>query len=221
MKKRSKVIIDLINNEINIEQAFEALDFLLEDIKDKKIKKWLDNEINGYKDVKDIPSYRILEANIKGNYIAGRFQCKNNDIPLKPEKIKEFTTIKISQPISQIVQFSMAEKEGNGHNLTIPLHPVIAQDISLINGEVISAYKELSIYAFTNLVSKIKTKLLSIFKELEKQYGNLDDYYIDLGDKKKEEKITKSLITIINDNSTHIGDNNSIKESIIGDNNEN
>ncbi len=221
MKKRSKVIIDLINNEINIEQAFEALDFLLEDIKDKKIKKWLDNEINGYKDVKDIPSYRILEANIKGNYIAGRFQCKNHDIPLKPEKIKEFTTIKISQPISQIVQFSMAEKEGNGHSLTIPLHPVIAQDISLINGEVISAYKELSIYAFTNLVSKIKTKLLSIFKELEKQYGNLDDYYIDLGDKKKEEKITKSLITIINDNSTHIGDNNSIKESIIGDNNEN
>ena len=221
MKKRSKVIIDLINNEINIEQAFEALDFLLEDIKDKKIKKWLDNEINGYKDVKDIPSYRILEANIKGNYIAGRFQCKNHDIPLKPEKIKEFTTIKISQPISQIVQFSMAEKEGNGHSLTIPLHPVIAQDISLINGEVISAYKELSIYAFTNLVSKIKTKLLSIFKELEKQYGNLDDYYIDLGDKKKEEKITKSLITTINDNSTHIGDNNSIKESIIGDNNEN
>ena len=221
MKKRSKVIIDLINNDINIEQAFETLDLLLEDIKDKKIKKWLDNEINGYQNEKDIPQYRILEANVKGNYIAGRFQCKNHDIPLKPEKVNEFTKIKISQPISQIMQFSIAEKEGKGHSLTIPLHPVIAQDISLINGEVISAYKELSIYAFTNLISKIKTKLLSIFKELEKQYGNLDDYYIDFGDKKKEEKITKSLITIINDNSQHIGNNNSIKSSIIGDDNEN
>ena len=221
MKKRSKIIIDLINNEINIEQAFEALDFLLEDIKDKKIKKWLDNEINGYKDLNDIPSYRILQANIKGDYIAGRFKCQNHDIALKPEKIKEFTAIKISQPISEIMQLSKAEKESNGHSLTIPIHPLIAQDISLINGEIISAYKELSIYAFTNLVSKIKTKLLSIFKELEKQYGNLDDYYIDLGDKKKEERITKSLITIINDKSTHIGDQNSIKGSIVGDNNEN
>lgn len=221
MKKRSKVIIDLINNEINIEQAIEALAFLLEDIKDKKIKKWLDNEINGYSNSKEIPSYRIIEANIKGDYIAGRIQCSNHDIPIKPERIKEFTTIKLPQPISQIIQFSIAEKESDRHSLTIPMHPLIAQDISLINGEVISAYKELSIYAFTNLVSKIKTKLLSIFKELEKQYGNLDDYYIDLSDKKKEERITKSIITIINDKSTHIGDKNSIKDSIVGDNNEN
>lgn len=221
MKKRSKVIIKLVNDEINVSQAFEILELLLEDINDKKIKNWLDSEINGYKDEKSVPQYRILGANVKGDYIAGVYQCKNHDIPLKPEYVKKYSNINITYPISQILQLSMAEKEGNSHCLNIPLHQVIAHDISLINGEVISAYRELSIYAFTCLISKVKTKLLSIFKELEKQYGNLDDYYIDFTDKKKEEKISKSLITIINDKSTHIGDGNTLKESIIGDNNEN
>lgn len=221
MKKRSKIIIDLINNEISVEQALEALDFLLEDISDKKIKKWLTNELNGYTNEKDIPDYRYVHANIKGNYIAGRVKCTNQDIPIKPEKIENFYTIKMNQPVAQIQQFSLAEKEGKEHSLTMPLHAVIAQDISLINGEVISAYRELSLYAFTNILSKIKSKLLNIFKELEKQYGNLDNYYIDFEDKNKANQVAKSLITIINDNSTHIGDNNTIKKSTIGDNNEN
>ena len=221
MKKRSKVIIDLINNNINIEQAFEILDLLLEDINNKKIKTWLNNEINGYENEKDVPQYRILNTNVKGNYIAGRFQCTHQDIPLKPEYVKEYSKINITASVSQIMQLSNAEKEGKSHCLSIPLHQLIAQDISLINGDVISAYRELSVYALTNLLSKIKLKLISIFKELEKQYGNLDDYYIDFTDKRKEENTVKSLITIINDNSKHIGDNNTFKNSIIGDDNEN
>lgn len=220
MKQRSKVIIDLINNNIDIEQAFEILDMLLEDIKNKKIKKWLDNEINGYKEKKEVPTYRIVHANVKGDFIAGRIQCKNHDIPLKPEYVEQFSKLTIAYPISQIMQFSSAEKDENNHSLHIPLHQAIAEDISLVNGEIISAYQELSMYSFTNIVSLIKTKLLSIFKELEKQYGNLDNYYIEFTDKKKEEQLSNTLITLINDNSIHIGDNNKIKDSILGDNND-
>ena len=44
----------------------------------------------------------------------------------------------------------------------------IAQEISMINGEVISAYRELPLYSHTNILNKIKSKLLQIFIELEK-----------------------------------------------------
>lgn len=111
MKKRSKVIIDLINNNINIEQAFEILDLLLEDSNNEKIKTWLNNEINGYENEKDVPQYRILNANVKGNYIAGRFQCTQQDIPLKPEHVKEYSKINITASVSQIMQLSNAEKK--------------------------------------------------------------------------------------------------------------
>ena len=43
--KRSQIIIELIKDEINVVQAMDILNLLLQDIKDKKIKKWLENEI--------------------------------------------------------------------------------------------------------------------------------------------------------------------------------
>ena len=80
-----------------------AFDELLQDIKDKKIKKWLDNEINGYSKESELPEYRVLEANIKGNFIGGRIKCTNQDISIKPEYVKEYTKVKVTSPISEIM----------------------------------------------------------------------------------------------------------------------
>ena len=62
--KRSQIIIELIKDEVNVVQAMDILNLLLQDIKDKKIKKWLDNEINGYSKESELPEYRVLKANI-------------------------------------------------------------------------------------------------------------------------------------------------------------
>lgn len=86
------------------------------------------------------------------------------------------------------MQLSIAEKESKEHCLVISLHQVLVQQISLVNGEVISARRELSIYAHTNLLSLIKSKVLKIFVELEKKYGNLDNYYIDFSNQKAEKR---------------------------------
>ena len=134
---------------------------------------------------------------------------------------KDYSNIKIKDGVFKLEQMAIAEKENESHHLSLAMNVLLAQEISCINGEIINAYTDLSLYAYTNIIGAIKSKLLNIFKELEKQYGNLDEYYIDFKDKKKEEKVAKSLITIIYDKSTHIGNNNTIKESIIGDNNEN
>ena len=220
--KRSQIIIELIKDEVNVVQAMDILNLLLQDIKDKKIKKWLDNEINGYSKESELPEYRVLEANIKGNFIGGRIKCTNQDIPIKPEYVKEYTKVKVTSPISEIMQLSIAEKESKEHCLGIPLHQVLAQEISLVNGEVISARRELSIYAHTNLLNKIKTKVLKIFIELEKKYGNLDDYYIDFSNKTKEKEVLNNINNIIyTDNSVHMGNDNTIERSNVGVGNEN
>ncbi len=220
--KRSKIIIELIKEQISVEQAIYVLDLLLQEINDKKIRKWIDNEINGYSNTDEIPKYRIVEANIKGTFIAGRYECKNQDIPIKQEHIKEFAKIKVTSPISVIAQYSIAEKESKEHCLKIPLHQVLAQDISLVNGEILSAYREISLYAYTNMLGKIKTKVIKILTELEKKYGNLDGYYIDFSNKTTEKEIVKNINNIIyTDNSTHIGNDNTIEKSNVGVNNEN
>lgn len=220
--KRSEIIIELIKNEISVVQAMDILNLLLQDITDEKIKKWLYCEINGYNAKDKVPEYRIVKTNLKGNFIAGNYQCTGQDIPLKPQCIKDYANTKITASIYEISQFAIAEQENESHSLIIPLHAVIVQDISMINGEVISAYRELPLYSHTNILNKIKSKLLQIFIELEKKYGNLDEYYIEFANDKKGKEVVKDITNIIyTDNSVHIGDDNKIEKSNVGVANEN
>lgn len=223
--KRSKIIIELIKDEINVVQAMDILNLLLQDIKDKKINKWLDKEINGYDDADDIPDYRIVEADVNGTFIVGSLynglKCTNQPIPIKPEVYDKFTKIKVTSGLKEIMQLSVAEKETDNHCLIMPINTLIAQDISVINGEVISANRTLSIYAYTNILNKIKSKVLKILVELEKKYGNLDDYYIDFSNDKKGKEVIQNITNIITDNSVHIGNGNKIESSNVGVGNEN
>lgn len=89
------------------------------------------------------------------------------------------------------MQLSVAEKESETHCLTMALPLQLINSIAQINGEVTHAYRELSVYAYSNIIGKLKSKILSICKELEKQYGNLDDYYIDFKNDDKEKEREK------------------------------
>lgn len=223
--KRSKIIVELIKDTISVVQAMDILNLLLQDNNDKKIKDWINSEVNGYNENDNIPDYRILDAEIVGNYIVGNMynglQCTNQTIPIKSEYTKTLKKIEVSSGLNEILQLSLAEKGNEEHSLIMPLNVVMAQQATIINGQIISANRRLTIYAYTNILNKLKSKVLNILIELEKKYGNLDDYYIDFANKKEEKEINKTIINIIHDNSIKIGDKNKIESSNIGDSNEN
>lgn len=225
MKNRSKIIKDLIMDNINVLQAIESLDFILEDVNDEEIKKWVNNEINGYSEANDIivPDYRKANAALIGDVQVGYSIYKNMNIPiLDKEAFDLFINVLIKEPVSEIMQMAKAEEETENHALFLNTSPVIVNKYQKTNGVVISAHRRLSIYTYNNILAKIKDKLLKIFKELEKNYGNLDDLYIDFSDVTKRDDVLKKLEKIIyNDNSISIGDGNTIKNSIVGDKNEN
>lgn len=219
MKKRSKIIIDIIKGNINVAQALEVLDLLLEDLDDTTIKSWVSNEINGYSKDDDIPEYRKVSASIVGTVKTYTAIISKYNIPVPLEYEKELNTVDIRDGINEIIQMSEAEKESDIHTLMLPLNIAYINSIASINGEVTHANRQLSLYAYTNILGKLKTKLLSIFKELERNYGNLDDYYIEFQDEAKEKETVKNITNIIYDQSVKIGDGNRIDKSIIGDDN--
>lgn len=219
MKKRSKIIIDIIKGNINVAQALEVLDLLLEDLDDTTIKSWVSNEINGYSKDDDIPEYRKVSASIVGTVKTYTAIISKYNIPVPLEYEKELNTVDIRDGINEIIQMSEAEKESDIHTLMLPLNIAYINSIATINGEVTHANRQLSLYAYTNILGKLKTKLLSIFKELERNYGNLDDYYIEFQDDAKEKETVKNITNIIYDQSVKIGDGNRIDKSIIGDDN--
>lgn len=222
-KKRSKIIKDLIMDNINVLQAMQSLDFMLEDIEDKEIRKWVNNELNGYKKDKDIPNYRNANAILIGNVQVGYSLYKNINIPLSDLKaIEMFTKIKIREPISTIMQMAKAENESEDHSLALEVNTVLVNHYQQTNGDVISAHRKLSLYTYNNIIAIIKDKLLEIFKVLENNYGNLDELYIDFSDNSKKDEVVKKIESIVyTDNSINIGDNNKFKDSIVGDENGN
>lgn len=219
-KKRSQIIIDIIKNNIDVAQALETLDLLLQDINNDEIKNWVDKEINGYSQDDTIPDYRIVNAHVTGTVRTYTAIISKYNIPIPVKYSKDLEKITVTSGISEIMQLSVAEKESETHCLTMALPLQLINSIAQINGEVTHAYRELSVYAYSNIIGKLKSKILSICKELEKQYGNLDDYYIDFKNDDKEKETAKNIINIIFDKSIKIGDGNDISKSIVGDSNE-
>lgn len=222
-QKRSKIIKDLIMNNIDVHQAMQSLDFMLEEIEDKETKAWLDNELNGYKEEYNIPKYRKTNAILIGNVQVGYNLYKNIEIPLADaEAIKMFSKVEVREPISTIMQMAKAENEIENHSLSLEVNTILVNHYQQTNGNVINAQRKLSLYAYNNILAMIKDKLLEIFKVLECSYGNLDDLYIDFSDDTKKKAVIEKIQSIVyNDNSVKIGDNNEIKNSIVGDADEN
>lgn len=222
-KKRSKIIKDLIMDKINVLQAMQSLDLMLEDIEDRKIKKWVGNELNGYRKSDKIPNYRILDTIVVGKIQVGYTFYNNIEIPIINNGIGEkLRKVEIKEPLSAIIQLAKAENECDDHYLALNVNIGLINQYQKTNGDVIQAQRRLGIYAYNSLVGQIKDKLLEIFKILEKKYGNLDDLYIDFSDNKKKEETKKEIESVIyNDYSINIGDNNTIDESVVGDKNGN
>lgn len=219
--ERSEIIKKFVKEEITVIQALNILKLLLQDCSNEKIENWLNKEIDGYKKDDKLPKYRILNCSVVGIVRAGALVVSKMNIPIDEEYKEYFLKHKVRDGIQSIYQYSIAEKEQEGHNLMldVPLD-YINRATSIIEGEITHAKRELGIYAFTNILNELKPIILNIFIELEKSYGNLDSYCIDMSDKEKSNKVNNVILNII-DNSTNIGDHNKIDKSNIGENNEN
>lgn len=219
--KRSKIIIDLVRDEITVIQAINILKLLLQDCKNEKILNWLNREIDGYSNEDEIPKYRKVSCNVVGNVKSGYLVVSKMNIPVKEEYKKFVMNYDVRCGLNSVYQYSLTEEKEENHHLVLDMPLDYINAVSLIDGEITHARRELSIYAFTNILNDLKPIVLNIYMELEKNYGNLDDYYIDMNDREKSQQINNYIINILEDNSIRLGDSNTIKNSNIGENNEN
>lgn len=219
--ERSKIIIDLVRDKMTVIQAMNILKLLLQDCKNKKILNWLNKEIDGYSKDDEIPKYRKVSCNVVGNVREGCLVVSKMNIPVKDEFKEYVMNYEVRCGLNAIYQYALAEEKEKNHNLMLDMPLDYINGVALIEGEVTHARRELSIYAFTNILNDLKPILLNIFIELEKNYGNLDNYYIDMNDKEKTQQVNNYIINILEDNSIKLGDDNIIRNTNIGDSNEN
>lgn len=214
---KSKIIKELANNEISLEVALNRLLIIASDIENDELAQWAENELNGYTNESELPTYRIIK-NSRFIYsgINGRFKVENAPLP-----VAEMMGTKIDELTFNVLDGVRALSElvvGNyeyGRDLT-----AMARTIHEQTGIYCTSIKQIAPQnAIENIISAIKSKLLKVLIKLDKEYGCLDELDIDITQKNPGE--VRAINTIINkyifeDRSIRIGDKNRIESTDIG-----
>jgi len=238
---KSKLLKDLVNREIELDEALEKLMIYASDLKDECLYKWASSELRGYKEGDVLQPYRILNSgNILYNGINGRYICTGTPldiwhiikgIALKKYKVEDLKELseeqkkEIQEKIDEIQEVRIlfgigtlidAYKTDNlARDLTDFSEYVLESSDESINCSRI--YIPISKGDISGILSSIRTKLIDILIEIDSKVENLDDLDISSISEKDKEGIRKQIKIIImgKDNQVSIGDNSDNSNNVI------
>lgn len=216
---KSIIIKELANGTIDLHTSLKRARVIFQKIGSDELEQWIKNEMEGYKNLEDVPSYRKVEGVLKGCYIENGIDIKNTSIPLDnvdEETIRKLTYNRAGQSI-----YALQEAIRTKQSFTRVLN---AQECAWLSAttkrRIYFAEAETDTSAVMNIIPIVENLLLEILLLLEKEFGILDDLDINWDSKTENEQrdIVKEITIIFQDNSVFIGSGNKIKDSTIASN---
>lgn len=139
--------------------------------------KWVDNELNGYDSIDNLPEYRVFHTGVYGNFYGhGDSRLSNTPIPPMcfPEKFKELVSVcYLVAPISMYV--SLASKDGDAKE-PLPADFIAAYSDKLHREMIcLEAWKMIPRNRLVGLIDTIKTRVLNFVLEIEKKNPEAGD----------------------------------------------
>lgn len=231
---KSKIIKQFVNNEIAITETLERILILAQDMKDNNLIQWIKNEIQGYKQGDNIPEYRKIPITCIGTY--RREVCVGLNIGVETHKNAVL-------PTAFLNKMTRKQRDNFLHKIIVMPIEVLEQSVKNNNEiielispehfhffevgtsvEVLSAKKVCNVAHTTRIIKEVRVKIIDILRELEKEFGCLDDLDIEIDkiDKSKIQEIHNNIYVIIQDNHTDnsitMGDENKVSNSTIANN---
>jgi hypothetical protein len=77
-----EIIALLSSEQTSLTDALLKTKVLLHQIGKKELAEWVNNELNGYPDDADLPSYRILDSVVLANLVSMTFRAESHPVPL-------------------------------------------------------------------------------------------------------------------------------------------
>ena len=177
------IIKELVDPQTKLKDNLLKVQILAFKINNVKLKKWVENELNGF-DVKEVPSYRKIRPAIFGNLIkdrgfGGMMTRNHQTLPIEylEKDLKEIMmSVAMISSVSELEH--MIEK---GKEYQIYTHPIFCNEITklLSNGwVVVSAWQEISLMNVEGILSSIKSNLLTFLLELADEIGEKENINI-------------------------------------------
>jgi len=187
---KSQIIKDLANNSIDIETGLKRLLVISSNLDNNRFQNWVIKELNGYRAADELPAYRKnVSTIIRYTGINGRMQVTNQPLPTGfiPESFhEEIEAIKtINESVKALQEIVENRKAKMGKDLTMLAGAVFNES----GIQCANIFMEFSLLSYVEVLTNVNTKLLTVFLELEKEFGLLDDLDINVTSKSKEELI--------------------------------
>ena len=185
---KSQIIKDLAQDRITIESALRRLLVISYELDNSELQKWIENELNGYTNNSIIPDYRknVTYMIMYSGYNASTLIRQQ---PLSEsyfdKELQDIIKTRVIKDGVNILENSIKSKSEIIFNLIDFAGVVSHNSGGLIR--CIRLEQIISKTTFLQILSNVKTKLIQLLLELEKEFGLLDDIDIDLSDKRKDE----------------------------------
>lgn len=170
------IILELVEPQNQLKDTLLKVKILAFQLKNPKLKEWVENEINGYQD-KEIPKYREVASAIYGNLIqdrgfGGYASIKSYLLPVEALEFElrdKLMLLPLKQSVSNLEELI---KKGNDCKADLPYSVAQVFDKFLTNGyEVHTAWYSIGLNSLVGIVDSIKSNLLNFLLELAEELG--------------------------------------------------
>ncbi len=215
---KSNIIKDFVSKQADLDTTLKRLKVILYSLEYEDAIDWIDKELNGYTEKDILPIYRIFDGQVYGTYFKGtavnHIKVSDSLVPIEklPKELKE--------TITNVEVYNDIETIKNSIDKNIPMGKPIPPEVCSIISKTYNILLPIVTVKIDStqlmyIIKQVEKKTLDILLKLEKEFGNLDELDIDTNnvDKKTINDVKQTIITIIYDKSTTIGNDNSIEKS--------
>lgn len=164
-------LVGLLSDEkASLNQALLKTKVLMHKLGQQDLMTWVNDEINGYGEGKEVPQYRIVDAKVVGNICNGGWRHSNTLLPIRhlPNHILEYLEKeKLRHALSVLEQFADKQPSGKLIHQIPPEHNASLGE-SLGNGYwVETAWGQIEPSQVVQVLTEIRSRLLDFVLELQ------------------------------------------------------
>jgi hypothetical protein len=212
-------IVDLLSDERgSLTDALLKTKVVLHKIGHKELVEWVNDELNGYPQGKDVPTYRVIPARVVANLQNAAFAYSNQTLPishLSEKERKHFSANEMRESIRVLEEYAA---KPTGH-LIHPIAPELYSKFSKVldNVWILDAWIQMEPTQIMNTLIEVRSRLLGFALNLQDKLGDSEN---DADAKQVAQTFDARAMfqhTVIGDNATFVlGDHNAttIKNSV-------
>lgn len=185
---RSQIIRDIAQDNITIESALQRLLVISYTLNNLELQHWIESELNGYTADSILPDYRKkVTYMIRYTGFNANTLVKRQPLPESyfGDELQEILKSRVIKDGVNIIEDTIKNESEVSFNLIDCAGIISNNSDGMIR--CVSLEQIISKTTFLQIISNVKTKLILILLDLEKEFGSLDNLDIDVTVKSNEE----------------------------------